>query len=31
MERIAALFGSPDRFAEKFSAAQIITLRKVHI
>jgi PPOX class probable F420-dependent enzyme len=30
LERIAALFGSPERFAEKFSAALIITPVKVH-
>jgi len=30
-ERIAAIFGSPERFAEKFSVALIITPLKVHI
>lgn len=30
MERIAALFGSPERFAELFSVAVIITPTKLH-
>jgi hypothetical protein len=29
-ERIAAMFGTPEDFAAKFSAALIITPRKVH-
>jgi hypothetical protein len=30
-ERIAALFGTPERFAELFSAALVITPAKLHI
>jgi PPOX class probable F420-dependent enzyme len=30
LERIAALFGTPERFAERFSAALIITPTRLH-